>query len=106
MRTLKRSARDNSPTVKQTTYPLWTLNRVLLLLLNRLRLFILYIWIYRLPTVGPYVLHQLSSLLDQAIFSPWVDLFLAHPISLYHDLNLWRLTKGQATTARAGFFIL
>lgn len=57
-------------------------------------------------TVSPYVLHQLSSLLDQAIFPPWVDLFLAHPISLYHDLNLWRLTKGQATTARAGSFTL
>jgi len=34
-----------------------------------------------------------------------VDLFLAHPISLYHDFNLWRLTKGQATTARAGFLL-
>lgn len=58
------------------------------------------------PTVGQYILHQLSSLLDQAIFPPWVDLFLAHPISLYHDLNLWRLTKGQTTTVRAGFFAL
>jgi len=37
-------------------------------------------------------------------FPHWADLFLAHPISLYHDLNLWRLTKGQTTTARAGFF--
>lgn len=133
-------ARDNSPTVKQTTYPLWTLNRVLLLLLSRLRLFILYVlevscqllggythtvsstsgipsrltaflfvcfyirpvvkhqppernslrcparfsslfphflrggnspmFIVSWPTVDPYVLHQLSSLLDQAIFPP------------------------------------
>ena len=67
MRTLE-IGQGQLPTVKQITYPLWTLNRVLLLLLSRLRLFIPYIWIYRLPTVGPYVLHQLSSLLDQAIF--------------------------------------
>lgn len=38
-------------------------------------------------------------------FPHWADLFLAHPISLYHDLNLWRLTKGQTTTARAGLLL-